>query len=588
MSRRNRLLIALLFAVLAWALYAATWQHGFVHYDDVRILREHPELYGQTSLAAAARAICVENLPREEPLLLRDLSWAFDSMCFGFGNPAGYHLGNILVHGLVVALLFLFLVANTPRGGSAVWTTALFLVLGVHVEPVAWIMGRKDLLSALFMLLALCAQTRRLTASSPRVATGWYVATVAALVAGLFSKISVLTFPAVLLLHGVLFPYLRGDRDPSQALPWRRLLRRELPLALPMFAVALVVFVWYRGMLAQMGLFERGYTASGLSHLWNLAMVNPLVWWLYLKQLCLPFHLSLAYTWPTLQSSLTWPSILTAVATLAAVLGTTLWMARRRKDLLFFWLAFFLLLVPYMNLIYIGIWAADRYLYLASFCLLAIAVRLAREQATRSDKARAAVVVGFAVVMLVNLGQTLSYQRAWRDAESLWMHHVTLPHAAPMAYSTLAASYYTSFGEEDEIGAQRQLMQKMAVVVEAGLQQFWPDRSAPPPTVTWQLLFLKAIVEEVGGHPHAAIESLLTSQRLNDRYPATAFNLAMLYRDQALQSDDPGQRRAYAEQARESLNAYHRRIATPAEVVAALGEEFQLERAVSGEGSAEP
>ena len=131
------------------------------------------------------------------------MTWALDSRIFGFGNPFGYHLGNVLLHGVVVALLFVFLLGTTRRYGFALATAVACLLLAVHTEPVAWIMGRKDILSALFMLLALCAQTQRLTAKRATAQSGWYAITLASFVVGLLSKISVLTFPLVLFLHAI-------------------------------------------------------------------------------------------------------------------------------------------------------------------------------------------------------------------------------------------------------------------------------------------------------------------------------------------------------------------------------------------------
>lgn len=214
----------------AWAIYLPSVKYGFVYYDDVRILQDHPELYGQKTLSADLRAIFLENYPREEPLLVRDVTWAIDSRLFGFDNPFGYHLDNVLLHGIVVALIFVFLLGATRCYGFALATAVAYLLLAVHVEPLAWIMGRKDILSALFMLLALCAQSRRLAANNPAARWGWYSATLAFLLAGLLSKISVLTFPAVLFLHAVFLPNLRGEQPPDAPFPWRRAWREALLL----------------------------------------------------------------------------------------------------------------------------------------------------------------------------------------------------------------------------------------------------------------------------------------------------------------------------------------------------------------------
>jgi len=115
----RNLLTGLLLLLTAWAIYLPSVKYGFVYYDDVRILRDHPELYGQAHLSADLREIFVAGFPREEPLLLRDVSWALDSQIFGFGNAFGYHLGNVLLHGVVVVLMFVFLQGTTRRYGFA-------------------------------------------------------------------------------------------------------------------------------------------------------------------------------------------------------------------------------------------------------------------------------------------------------------------------------------------------------------------------------------------------------------------------------------------------------------------------------------
>src|SRR5260221_439798 len=250
--RHRNLLTGLLLMLAAWGLYLPSVWYGFVYYDDVRILLNHPELYGQAQLTADLHAIFATGFPREEPLLLRDVTWALDSHFFGFGNAFGYHLGNVLLHGIVVALMFAFLLGTTRRYGFALAISIAWLVVAIHTEPVAWIMGRKDILSTMFMLLALCAQTRRLTAESDRARCGWYAVTLVCFVCGLLSKISVLTFPLVLFLHAVFLPYLNGERPPNGTFPWERALLREIFLLVPGLMVSVLVYNWYRQTLTQM------------------------------------------------------------------------------------------------------------------------------------------------------------------------------------------------------------------------------------------------------------------------------------------------------------------------------------------------
>ncbi|MGA2853731.1 MAG: hypothetical protein ABSE90_06345 [Verrucomicrobiota bacterium] len=558
--RHRNFFTGLLLAVAAWIFYLPSTQYGFVHYDDIRILQNHPELYGRPHLSADLKAIFLTSFPREEPLLARDATWALDSRIFGFGNPFGYHLGNVLLHGIVVALLFVFLLGTTRRYGFALATTVAYLVLAAHTEPVAWIMGRKDILSALFMLLALCAQTQRLTAEGMAARWAWYAAALAFFAVGLLSKISVLTFPLMLFLHAIFFPYLCCERSPDAPFLWGRALAREGLLLAPSLAMSGVIYVWYQRILAQMGIFDRGYTAHGLAHLWNLLMIDPLAFWLYLRQIFSPWRLTVLYTWPALQSSYPSWQIATALATMAAIIVIGVWLFRRHKDVFFYYAVFFVLMVPYMNLIYIGILVAERYIYFPAFCVLAVAVSLAGAALRRPKPAwRIGVLTISVVFAAINVFQKLSYEQVWRNGETLWQYHVALPRPSPTTYENLAAYYYADF--TSAVARQNtprvvSSIRKMEIVIQAGLEKFWRDRQQPPPPETSHLFFLQSLVQEVKGDPDAALASLLTSDRLHPKFDSTNLNLARLYRKLSKTATDPKQRETYARAAQARFAEY--------------------------------
>ena len=559
-GRHLNLLTGLLLMVLAWALYLPTMHYDFVYYDDVRILKIHPELYGQSTLGGDMQAIFKTNFPREEPLLVRDTTWALDSWLFGFGNPLGYHLVNVLLHGLVAAMLFIVLVHTTRRYRVPLLTTAAFLLLAVHVEPVAWIMGRKDLLSALFMLLALYAQIRRLTAQHRLVVAGWYALTLIFFLAGLFSKINVLTFPLVLFLHAIFFPYLRQEVEPDESFWKDTEWWKEIRLLLPLLAISGGVYLWYQNNLAQMGIFDRGYNAHGLDHLFNLLMVNPLVFWLDLRQIFWPLNNVVLYPWPDLQVVYPPWQMAVAAVTVICILAVGLWLFWRRKDLFFYYAAFFVLMVPYLNLVYIGIWAADRYLYFSSFCILALAISLA-ETAWHPSKrfARLVIVVAGVTFAAVNLYQTFAYEPAWHNAETLWQYHIAQPRRVPTDYANLAAYYYADFTEaltrQEKLRAATDL-QKMTVVIDGGLADFWPDRNQPPPPNTYFLFFLRSLIEQVENKPDAALASLLMADQLHPRFDSTALNLSLLYSHLAVSTKDPQKRVTYLLAARDRYAEY--------------------------------
>jgi protein O-mannosyl-transferase len=557
--KHRSLLTGLVLMLAAWLLYSPSLKYGFIYYDDVRVLRDHPELYGQKTLAADLKAIFVTGYPREEPLLLRDVTWAIDSRIFGFGNAFGYHLGNVLAHGVVVAVLFAFLFNTTRRYNFALITTTAYLLLAVHMEPVAWIMGRKDILSALFMLLALLAQAQRLEAKNIATKAGWYFAVLLCLIAGLFSKISVLAFPAMLFLHALFLPHLRGEQPPNAPFPWRPAFREAL-LIIPAFIISGITFVWYQRILDQMGIFDRGYTAHGLAHLWNLLMVNPLVFWSYLLHLFVPVHLAVLYSWPDLQSPYPLWQIIVSLATVAGILATAFWLLLRRKDLFFYFASALALMIPYLNLVYIGIWVADRYVYFTSFCVIAILVALA-ETAWPVWKTSLRQIVAVVGVLLVanNLFQTISYQTQWRDGESLWQYHIALPNAVPKSYDNLGAFYFAQFtdaGEKHDVTAMDAAIKKMTVVVQAGMDEYWPDHHVAPPNKIAFLFFLQSLVEDVTGKPQAALESLLTSDKLQPGFDSTQYNLSRVYKELAQSAADEHQREIYYQSARDRFAEY--------------------------------
>jgi hypothetical protein len=557
LRRHRNLLTALLLMLAAWLIYLPSVNYGFVYYDDVRILLNHPELYGQEKLSADLHAIFVTGFPREEPLLLRDVSWALDSRIFGFGNPFGYHLVNVLLHGIVVALMFAFLLGTTKRYGFALAVSIAWLVLAVHTEPVAWIMGRKDILSALFMLLALCAQTRRLAVENIRVQSGWYLITLICFVCGLLSKISVLTFPLVLFLHAIFLPYLNGERPPDAAFLRGRTLAKEILLLAPSLVASGLVYKWYNGTLTQMGVFDRGYTAHGLGHLWNLLMVDPLAFWVYVRQIFLPWHLQLLYNWPALQSVYPQWQIAVSLATIVAVIAAGLWLFCKHKDMFFYYGAFFALMVPYLNLQFVGIWVAERYLYFSVFCILALALSLAVAVLRHANPASRIIVLTVGAIFLtVNLVQKFSYQPAWRNGETLWQYHLALPHPEPDSYINLAVYYYADAVAHVGTPEMALPMRKMSVVIDAGLAEFWRDRQQPPPPETYYFFFLQSIVQEVNGEPEAALASLLTADRLHPKSDAINLNLARVYRKLAGTAQDPQQRETYALAARDRFAEY--------------------------------
>ena len=217
-------------------------------------------------------------------------------------------------------------------------------------------------------------------------------------------------------------------------------------------------------------------------------------------------------------------------------------------------------MVPYLNLLYIGIWVADRYIYFSAFCLLAIAISLASTALRRPHPAlRLGVLTIGMIFAAINVFQKLSYERVWRNGETLWQYHIALPRPSPTAYENLAAYYYANFTSavaQQNTPRMVSSIRKMEIVIQAGLAEFWRDRQHPPPPETSYLFFLQSLAQEVKGDPDAALASLLTSDRLRPRFDATNLNLSRLYRKLAKTARTPQQQETYIRAARKRFVEY--------------------------------
>ncbi len=433
-------LCCLLLAAASILLHARAIGFDFVDFDDTTILLAHPNLYDENSLPSSLFEIFVGYLPREEPLLLRDLSWALDARIFGFDNPLGYHLGNVLLNAINVCLLFLFLNRATRRWEFALVVAAIFATLPIHVEPVSWVMGRKDLLSAFFVLAALLAQSAELESQDPRPRRRFHALGLLFTGLALFSKMGAVALVPVLALHRIFQPYLDGSRPANQPLEFRATLARTLPKLIPHALLSCAIVVWYGRMVSAAGVTGwRGLGPTDPEHILNILRFTPLVIGRYLKQIFWTSQPSLYYRWPHVEIPLTGLEMLSSGLIAAGVAAAVLYCLRRRRDLAFYLLAFLAFLVPYLNLIYIGIWSADRYVYLSSFCLIALAVSVLLELAERfQGPARLALLTLLVGFGLNAVAYTFQHQGVWRDSESLWKYEAYRDEPSLLSIQALA------------------------------------------------------------------------------------------------------------------------------------------------------
>ncbi len=367
------MLVALGLIVLTLGAFGHVVANGFVNFDDFEYVARNRQVKAGLSGDGVVWAFTTTRTANWHPLTW--LSLELDATLFGGEAAWGFHLTNLLLHAANVVLLFVVLRWMTGLLWRSAVVAALFAVHPLHVESVAWIAERKDVLCALFGMLTLLAYAWYVE----RPGWGRYALVAAAFTLGLLAKPMLVTWPCVLLLLdywplGRLKSEIRKPKSETNPNAEAQNLKRRCELfgsfgfrileKVPLFAITgavclVTVYAQHKGgavnSLEQVPLGER--------------MMNSLVAYAgYLGQLLWPAGLAPFYPHP--HGRLLLEQAARAGLVLALISGLAFWL-RRRRYLTVGWLWFLGTLVPVIGLVQVGSQAmADRYMYLPSIGLL--------------------------------------------------------------------------------------------------------------------------------------------------------------------------------------------------------------------------
>ena len=212
-NKTQAALIALFLAFLTLAVYWPVFHCEFINYDDPQYVTENPHINTGLSWENAGWALTASYSYNWQPLAW--LSHMLDCMIYGL-NPAGHHATNLLFHILNTVLIFLVLRRMTGAQWRSAFVAAAFALHPLHVEPVAWISARSDLLGAFFSLLALrsytiCVESE---AAIPKLHTKHFLLTFLFFTCALMSSLTTVLLPFVLLLLDI-WPLERVGRADS-------------------------------------------------------------------------------------------------------------------------------------------------------------------------------------------------------------------------------------------------------------------------------------------------------------------------------------------------------------------------------------
>jgi Tfp pilus assembly protein PilF len=445
-SRRWQIAACLLLVVATLAVYGQLRNHQFINYDDNVYVYDNPPVQAGLTLKGLAWAFTTNHAGYWLPLTW--LSHMLDCQLFGL-NPGDHHLTNLVFHMANSLLLFLWLLYLTPSLGCSFMVAALFALHPMHVESVAWVAERKDVLSTFFWLLTMWAYIWYVK----RPGLGRYLLILVGFSLGLMAKPMLVTLPFVLLLLDY-WPLARlsfqGGRAAAAASP---------P---PGPGVALKRLVWEKAPLfglAALFSLVTFYTQKAVGALWTgktlpftMRLANALVAYVsYLGKMFWPARLAVLYPHPGPNLPL-WPAVAAGLG-LAALSFLALRLARRHPYLPVGWLWYLGTLVPVIGLVQVGRQAmADRFTYVPSIGLFIAVVWGTAALAARWRAPRFLLPVGAGVVLSALAVCSWVQVGYWRDSISLYEHTLKVTGSNPVIQNNLGEAW----------AAQGQLAQAVA------------------------------------------------------------------------------------------------------------------------------
>jgi tetratricopeptide (TPR) repeat protein len=405
---RPELWIYLALFLATFVVYAQARHFAFVNFDDPEYVAGNPHVRGGITADSLRWALTSVEAANWFPVTR--LSHLLDVQLFGL-RSGWHHLTNVLFHALAAMLLFAFLHRATRALWPAALVAGLFALHPLHVESVAWIAERKDVLSAFFWFLTLWAYVRY----TERPARGRYALVLVAFCLGLMAKPMIVTLPFVLLLV---------DVWPLRRVP---LLREKMPFFALSAASAVATYLVQRGS----GAVE---TLSGFPL--ALRAENALVSYVvYIVKMFWPSRLAVFYPYPAAVPL--WEAALAALTMLAISALVVRWF-RVFPYLAVGWFWYVGTLVPVIGMVQVGAQArADRYTYVP---MVGLAIMLAwggADALVRWPRARPAIAAAAAALGLAWGTLTWVQTEYWQNSLALFRHALDVTEGNYLAHHNL-------------------------------------------------------------------------------------------------------------------------------------------------------
>jgi Tfp pilus assembly protein PilF len=426
--------------------YLPSLGNGFINWDDNFYVTENAYLKNHD-----LRGLLTMNLGGNyHPLTMASLALNYSISGLDAGS---YHWLNLLLHLANTALVFLFVRALT---GGRLWTsvvTALFFgIHPMHVESVAWISERKDVLYGFFYLIALLTYLRYLDGGR----WAWLLATLVAFVLSAASKPAAVVLPATLLL----IDYFRRRRFDT------RIFLEKVPFFAISFAVGILTVMAQRSVGAM-----AGATIWSLGQRFLFASLGTVM---YLAKLLVPVHLSAVYPLPNTSGAPFGSEYYAAPVILAVFLLAIVILFRRSRPVLFGLGFFFINIVLVLQVVSVGAaLMADRYTYLPYIGLFFALAWWLDEPVLRGWFPVKSILAGILILLVpFCLVETWKRCRIWKDPEVFWNDTIgKYPRRVVDAYYN-RGNYRTRQGRQDEALADY----SQALLLNDKIPRIWYNR----------------------------------------------------------------------------------------------------------------
>jgi tetratricopeptide (TPR) repeat protein len=440
LPRTSKRLVVVLCLALAVATLAVYWQtsgHGFIAYDDDQYVYENSTVKAGLTASGIAWAFTTFFYANWHPLTW--LSHMLDCQLFGV-DAGAHHIVNVAFHLANTLLLFIAFARMTRQPWRSALVAGIFALHPLHVESVAWIAERKDVLSTFFAMLTLL-----LYAQYAENTTAWrYISMAVAFALGLMAKPMLVTFPFVLLLLDF-WPLRRLEWPPAWPTLWPLLWEKA-----PLFAMAAVssvlTFLAQQNYGAVIALARMPFSARIANA--AIAYVS------YLGKAFWPAGLAVLYPLQRPQAE----NALGALAILAGATAVALLRVNRRPYLLVGWLWYLGMLVPVIGLVQAGVQSmADRYTYLP---LVGLSVAIVWSTADLVESHRLVRNASAALAAVVLVLAVASYQQAayWKTSRTLFEHTLAVTNGNYIIHNNLGVILAREGRRDEAIGHYREAL----------------------------------------------------------------------------------------------------------------------------------